>query len=198
MRRFFLVDEEKPDQTIGEGVVWSNGFVSVRWYESHLGWSSTIESTTVATETMFTPLKLLWVDPYYAAPHPIQRSVNGGPFEDAVQLPSHCLLDGWGEPNGVTIQGAPLHVGQQVRLLEGGFEGCGDVGEITSFTINDQGKLRICLAGVNCCNMADVDLAEIEPIETKVEQTRERYGGRKPSWGWHPTIMIPPAEGDSK
>ena len=202
MRRFTVVNQEKPDQAIGEGVVWSDGSVAVQWN----GWQrftqyregkqffyDGLNHLMQSAEHHFPDgtLRLYWIDPYWDAPYPITRSVNGEPYVDATQFPSHRLHDGWGKPNGVMdSKSTPLHVGQQVKLLTGGYEGCGDVGEIFALTINEHGKLRIGLAGVNCCNMADVDLAEIEAIETTVEQTRDRYGGQKPSWGFTPTITI--------
>jgi hypothetical protein len=199
MRRFILVNQKRPDQAIGEGVVWGDSTVSLRWFEpkpfensDSLELWDTLEDLLKEQPLPTDILKALWIDPYWDAPYPVTRSVNGGPYLDATQFPSHRLHDGWGKPNGVVdSNGTPLHVGQQVKLLTGGYEDCGDIGEITSLTINEHGRLRISLAGVNCCNMADVDLAEIEAIETTTEQTLNRCGGQKPSWGFVKTITIP-------
>ena len=200
MRRFLIQSKDRPDQILGQGVVWDAGVVSLH-FDNRLPSGEVIggqidhhKSLDFVVNEL--KLSLYWIDPVWDGPQPCHRSTNGGPYVQTTQYSSNRLHDGWGSPNGVCDKnGTPLHTGQRVRLINYRTnpacygEALTDIGEITALTVNERGRLRVTLAGVNVCNMADVDLDEIEAVEITTRQTYERYG-RKPLCGWTPTVTI--------
>lgn len=195
MRRFLLWRKQDPTGVSGTGIVaegiqFADGVCGVRWHGEHA--TTTIHASLASVKHIHLhggATRILWADPAQSGPQEASEIREDRPARTVILRPTVWLTDGWREPNGVTdVNDVPLWVGQRVKMLRGPSE-LSDTGEITAFWEND-GRLMVTLYGVNCCGQAGVNVDEILALETTQQETRERNGGKIPTYGWRPAMTI--------